>query len=153
MQFELTIRGDSFEEIATIFGNDHVTLPPRDKPKAIKEIEPADAPLEEEEPEAPPAPKKPRGRKADAAKQGTPDTKSPPASSDGPTATTDASPSEEKVTFEDLRAAASSLMDSGKVDGRAIQDMLIGKFDVRAFGALKEEQYADALAELKNLSE
>jgi hypothetical protein len=117
----------------------------------IKEIEPADAPLEEEEPEAPPAPKKSRGRKADAAKQGTPDTKSPPASSDGPTATTDASPSEEKVTFEDLRAAASSLMDSGKVDGRAIQDMLIGKFDVRAFGALKEEQYADALAELNNL--
>jgi hypothetical protein len=149
MQFELTIRGDSFEEIATIFGNDHVTLPPRDKPKAIKEIEPADAPLEEEEPEAPPAPKKPRGRKADAAKQGTPDTKSPPASFGGPTATTDASPSDEKVTFEDLRAAAAPIMDRG--DSRAIQEMLVEKFGVRAFGPLKEEQYPAVLAELKNL--
>jgi hypothetical protein len=42
-------------------------------------------------------------------------------------------------------------MDRG--DSRAIQEMLVEKFGVRAFGPLKEEQYPAVLAELKNLSE
>lgn len=155
MKFTLTIEADSFGEIDHLFHRDQRTSP------APQTDDSEPQPTEEAEPEAPtPKPTRNRGKKADAAKQDTPDTKSSPESSDGQSATTDAFPSDEpaksdetteKVSFEDLRAKASALMDSGKVDGRAVQEMLISKFDVRAFGPLKEEQYPavmDALEEL-----
>jgi hypothetical protein len=156
MNLTLTIEASSFDEIAHLFGNR--ANAPSPGATAIKEIEPSDPPVEETpEQEAPPA-KKTRTRR-ESAKQDTA-ASSPPASTQesgaapsasGPTATNDASPSDEPVTFEDIRTAASALMDSGKVDGRALQEMLLSKFDARAFTALKPEQYADCLAELQNL--
>lgn len=138
MRFTLTIEADHWLEISSLFnasGQEVLPNEPTDEEPQI-EVET-------------PAPKKPR--KGRAAKQDTPDTKSSPESSDGETATTDASPSDEPVTFEDLRAKASELMDSGKVDGRAIQEMLKEKFGVAAFGPLPQESYAACLAELNNL--
>jgi hypothetical protein len=123
MQFELTIKGDSFEDIAAIFSRNTSTpgfigdgrYPDR-RPEPEEDVKGPQT-AKEVEPETP---KKSRSRRADAAKQDTKESTSDPQDGAGPSATNDASPSDEKVTFEDLRAYASSLMDSGKVDGRAI---------------------------------
>lgn len=144
MQFELTIRGDSFEEIASIFTRNVVV--PGASGEEARGPEPR---AKEVEPETP---KKPRGKKGAAAAESQPQE---PTASDAskPTKPSAEVPSEgEPVTFEDLRAKASSLMDSGKADGRAIQEMLQAKFGVKAFGPLPEDKYPEAMAELENLA-
>lgn len=155
MHFELTIKGDSFEEISAIFARN--TSAPgylgdgRYPDHRSKEVEPEEEATGKVEAESEaPAPKPTRTRRG-AAKQDTPPSTTQE-NGTGPSATT-APPSDEKVTFEDIRALASSLMDSGKVDAKAIQNMLVDKFDARAFGAVKEEDYAACLAELQNLGE
>lgn len=145
MQVELIIKADSLAEIAHLF----VAAPAAGQVLATVPSEENTSPETTAEEEVAPAPKKTRTKKADTAKQDTPDTKSSPESSDGPTAPTAASPSE--ATLEDIRTKASQLMDSGKASGKDIQEMLVEKFDARAFGALKPEQYADVIGELNNL--
>jgi hypothetical protein len=56
-----------------------------------------------------------------------------------------------EVTLDDIRSKASALMDAGKHSGADIQAMLVSKFNARAFGQLKPEQYADVIGELNNL--
>lgn len=154
MNFELTIRGDSFEEIATIFRGNSVRnqLNP---PGMGRQVLGGDAQRSsdakpETVAEETPAPKKSRGRKADTAKQDTQESTADPQDGAGPTATTDASPSDaQPVTFADLRAKTDEILQAGKVDSRAIQQMLIEKFDgAKAFGQVKEEDYARCLDEL-----
>jgi len=140
MKFTLTIEGDSLLELADLL-TQRTAAPAVDKGSPDKEPEP-------EEVAEGPAPKSTRRRKG-AAKEDTPSTSVSPESSDGSTATTSASPSDEKITLDDLRAAAEPLMANGK--GREIQEMLLSKFNVRAFGPLPEEQYPAALAELQDL--
>jgi hypothetical protein len=149
MRIELRIEADSLEEIAHL-------LRPEAKSPRLEALDPsgsADA-GEKGSPEAEPELPKParRSRKSAAAKEDTPESTADQTDTPGPTATTDASPSDEPVTFEDVRAFASGLMDSGKADGRAIQAMLKEKFNVSAFGPLKEEQYPAVMAELENLA-
>jgi hypothetical protein len=142
MHLTLTIEAEHPGELAPFLAHFN------SKPAAIKEVEPDDAPVEEE-PEAP-APKKSRSRKAPTAGTAEPSsTEESRADSKSAATIAEKSTAPEKVTFEDLRAAAGPIMDRG--DSRKIQEMLLAKFDVRAFGALKEEQYPAALAELQNL--
>lgn len=167
MNLTLTIEAQSFEEIAHLFVGNKATVPgTSDAAKYMKapgeQVQNLSAPREtakEAEPEVEAPAKKSRGRKADGASKGTTESssgsettaqESPASGGTSPTATSDASPSNEKVTFEDLRAAASPLMEAGK--SREIQEMLFEKFGVRAFGPLKEDQYADCLGELQSLA-
>lgn len=177
MKFTLTIEADCFSEIAAQFNEGakqvspvNVALPGLSLPDkavdAAKYLHPIDeAPrpdtAKEVEPEAE-APKRTRGKKTDAAKQDTAPSTSgsetpAPASQDtaetGPSASQpEATASPSSVTLDDIRAAASKVMDSGKASGADIQKLLVEKFDgARAFGALKPEQYADVLGELENL--
>jgi len=158
MSIELIIRGDTAGEIihamSGFMRGDRSTASVQasedDDGSEEEPVNPRTERAKEVEPEATaPKPTRSRGKKADTAKQDTPDTKSTPESSDGATAPTDASPSE--VTLDDIRSKASALMDSGKASGKDIQEMLVAKFDARAFGALKPEQYANVIGELENL--
>lgn len=152
MKFTLTIEADSYGEIASLF-SDRPAYAPRHEPEVTSDREEPDS-VKEVEPEAETPKSRSRSRKGDAAKQDTPATKPSPESSSGSTAPSGASPSDEKVTFEDLRAKASELMDNGKVDGRGLQDMLKATFGdaVTAFGALTEDQYPKALEALEDLA-
>lgn len=148
MQIELRITADSFAEIAHLFSVGTM-IPMGDEDPVVE----PEMRAKEVEPETPP--KKSRGKKSAPAGAAT-DTSASDTSKEagsGPDATTPASPSDaEPVTFEDLRAEASSMMDSGKVDGKAIQEMLQERFGVKAFGPLTEEQYPAAMEALRDLA-
>ena len=143
MNFELTIRGDSFEEIAHLFSPGTRTAPaPTSTPRiTAKEVEPETVTEETS------APKKSRGRKAAAPVEAE-------AGSSGEAETKSDAPADgEPVTFADLRAKTDEILQAGKVDSRAIQQMLIEKFDgAKAFGQVKEEDYARCLDELDKLA-
>jgi len=162
MNITLTIQANSLGELAHIFA---ATPGPQQDPArsprlevapgfltGVKEVEPGDGEMLDELPVEEKPAKKSRAKRGGTAKQDTPESTAGPSDGAGPTATTDASPSDEPVKFEDVRAFASGLMDSGKADGRAIQAMLKEKFGVSAFGPLKEEQYPAVMAELENLA-
>jgi hypothetical protein len=147
MNIELTIRANSLDEIAHIFAAKAATYPAnfgRDQVNVEADAEPEKEAAQEEAP----APKSTRQR----TRKSQPETSTKPGESpDSSTSSAgSSSPSDEKVTLDDLRAAAEPIMQAGK--GREIQEMLLNKFGVRAFGPLPEEKYPDALAELQNLA-
>ena len=166
MPFELTIRGDSLDDLAFILGRNFSggrTRPPtRDDEEGNadtqdRETTVGDHRTKEVEPELPAKKSSGRGKtKKDAAATATEAAGSTvtetsdtvTAGTTEATSTSDAEP----VTFEDLRAEASSMMDSGKVDGKAIQEMLQERFGVKAFGPLPEESYPAAMEALRDLA-
>lgn len=142
MQFTLTIQGDSLADLKEVLAIQEALAPT---------VVANQAPNVEVEPETPKKSTRSRG-KTDAAKQDTAPPATPQESSAGPTAPTDVSPSEETPTLSDVRSRASELMDSGKVDSKAITDMLVEKFGARAFSQVPAEKFADLIGEMNNLA-
>jgi hypothetical protein len=146
MNIELTIRANSLDEIAHIFAAKAATYPAnfgREEGNSEPDAESERGAVQEEAPA-------PKSRQRTRKPQPETSTK-PEESPDSSTSSAgSSSPSDEKVTLDDLRAAAEPIMQAGK--GREIQEMLVNKFNVRAFGPLPEEQYSAALAELQNLA-
>lgn len=145
MNIVLTIEADSFDDIAHLFSVG--TMIPTEKES---EPEPAEV---EPEAEAPKPRRQRQSKVSPAVKPVTSEDRTEEGRT-GPTATTDASPSDaEPVTFADLRAKTDEILQAGKIDSRAIQNMLIEKFDgAKAFGQVKEEDYARCLDELDKLA-
>ena len=152
MQVELIIRADSMSEIAHLFvapSGGRPELPAFEQRVSEpdtqdRETTVAEARAKEVEPEVE-APKPTRRSRAPK-QEATPST----GAQEGDTSSQEASPAT-SVTLDDIRTKASQLMDSGKASGADIQKMLVDKFDARAFGALKPEQYPDVIGELNNL--
>lgn len=152
MQIELTIKADRLEDIAHIFTRAAVL----DRAEPAQTLSGPRETTKEVEPEATVGKPVGRGRTKKAAADtatgevgstATPTSDTATAGTTEATSTSDAEP----VTFEDLHTKTSALLDSGKVDSRAVQQMLKDKFSVPAFGGLKPEQYADCMAELENI--
>lgn len=144
MNIVLTIEADSFDEIAHLFSVG-IMIPAEKEPVRVTIPEPPEVEPETVAEETP-APKKGRSRKAAAPVEAE-------AGSSGEAETKSDAPADgEPVTFADLRAKTDEILQAGKVDSRAIQQMLIEKFDAKAFGQVKEEDYARCLDELDKLA-
>ena len=148
MHVELRIEADSIEELAHILAPRPHTAPP-DRVNRPVESEGRTKEIEPEETTAPT--KKSRASRGKTSKGDT-DAADPTAEEAKEPAAAEASPpaSDEPVTFEDLRTAAEPLLQQGKA--KDIQEMLLAKFNVKAFGALSQDQYPAALAELQDLA-
>ena len=157
MQIELKITANSFDEIAHLFSAGTMIpageseLPQFEQRDGLN----GDNRTKEVEPELPAKKSSRKGKAAAAtateAAGSTAKEISDPATvekTNGSESPSDAEP----VTFEDLRAEASSMMDSGKIDGKTIQEMLQERFGVKAFGPLTEEQYPAAMEALRDLA-